>query len=1324
MRRHLIYLSLSILFLFCGLSTFGQNRVRQADFIHKDANSYMKNVPLPLMDIADKIDSDATIHIKDDRLVKQSDILQCLNISPEYSFSMKRESTSFLNTQKQYKYYQQYYKGVRVESGGYLITEDTGKISHFSPNLFLDIELNTSPEITEHAITEILTADSVYQSELIITNRFSEQFRLVWKVDYVDSEFKSAYIDAIDGTVYTKQNQLIPLTATTRNYGTVSLNNYSDNGRSFLSSQDNRITIYQNFNNMFYDWNPALIPTTTDTTTWDNSTAWVLSKQALYVTELVDQQFTAKLGITFPEIKVGAVLVPNAKAIPNSNDIMVGTLNNNPNGANFALFDVIAHELGHHVISNYIDYDAAYQNAVVHEGLADIIADYIENWILPGGTDWIMGNDDGDIKDEIDRDHTQLYCFDPLTSSAHKSSKAIGHWFYAITNGISGTPIQAIGTIEVSKNLALEALSRIVDPKAGVFNFKYQTLVVAKDMFDENSTEYNSVLEAWARVCVDEQCSSNNEDVIITDFQDYTQTKQYFGGNIIVESGGTLYIEQSDLFLKDGKFIKVKSGGKIEIISSKINTCDGQGAWNGIILEEGSSLYLWNAFIYNARIGIDFQGPLDSFFFKDVHIVGNELSEIGLKFATNNNYPVLPSYTYKIKKDFGDITGCQRGILSEHRSGNKYIQNANISNCEIGMQLNGNTNEILYSDFNNCDQGIFIDDSGSNDINNNSFNHCNFPVNVNNSYGNISENNITGNFNTGINCERSGGMIEGNRIGTSSLSGSTGIRCYQGDGVIIGNNPGIYAKNGIKVLSTPGAIISRNTIEVQSASTGIGVFTDLSEEAYIDNNYINVGYGFSPVYSRLTNNEKIFNNQITFAQRSNTASAAFKGSSNHGSQFYDNIVISPYNVPAVSLNNTMGNTISCNDIKSGQKGVEIKYNADMHTIKGNILNTGKDIEIYSVIGPQPHHGNLFKGGTAEAIGLTQNELDYSKFTVNPNMAYHMPANPIPGDELWFKIDYNPNPFICTGVIGPVPALTDSLCVYWTQLKRIKDTLPDRFFINVFHLLYRAQKDTSFHLPDCVRLDTVLTRLCGVTKVAEVFAGLTRPAPDAGRRDTLRQYARQYFEATNASTEITLRAAIKDILLDTTPTISVSTNLLQDSLRLDSLYTTLDEVACDSLIFQKWKDILKLYIRFLYRDSVRTEDRSDVLAYSRHCADRYGDAVYLARSMAETFSSEDFHQYDGCIALPPAGRIAGSSGDILRDVRLAPNPTGGLIRIDFGGSFTGKFIVSDMAGRIWLTRAYHNVTHIEADLSTNPGMQFIQLLTDSGETKVYKVIVIK
>src|SRR5690554_934296 len=114
MRRHVIYLSLSVLMLFTSLITSGQNIIQQEYFIHKDANSFMNNVPLSLLDIADKIDSDATIHIKADRLVKQRDILQCLNISPEYSFSLKREKTSFLNTQKQYKYYQQYYKGVKV----------------------------------------------------------------------------------------------------------------------------------------------------------------------------------------------------------------------------------------------------------------------------------------------------------------------------------------------------------------------------------------------------------------------------------------------------------------------------------------------------------------------------------------------------------------------------------------------------------------------------------------------------------------------------------------------------------------------------------------------------------------------------------------------------------------------------------------------------------------------------------------------------------------------------------------------------------------------------------------------------------------------------------------------------------------------------------------------------------------------------------------------------------------------------------------------------------------------------------------------------------
>ncbi|HRO09303.1 MAG TPA: M4 family metallopeptidase [Saprospiraceae bacterium] len=1320
MKHHLIYSSFILLFLFWGLSAFGQNRVQKAEFIHEDANSFMKNVPSPLKDIADKIDADGTIHIKHDRYVTEKDILQLLSIKPEFSFSKKRENTSYLNAQKKYKYYQQFYKGIRVESGGYLIAEDTGKVSLFSPNLFTDIETDTTPEIPVSAFKSILTADSIYNSELIITNRFTKEFRLVWKVKYTDIEYKDAYIDALDGVVYIKQNQLIPLSANTRNYGTVQLNNYSDNGLSYLSSHDNRIKVFQNFNDMFYNWDSNLIPTTSDASTWDNSSAWVSSKQALYVTELVDQQFTTKLGITFPEIKVGTILKPNAHAIPNSNDIMVGTLNNNPNGANLALFDIIAHELGHHVVFTFIDYDPTYQNAVLHEGLADIIADYIENGILPSGTDWIMGNDDYDVKNFLDREHTSLYCFDPLTESPHESSKAISHWFYAITNGIQGSSIQPIGSIETSKNLALEALTRIVDPKAGIFHFKYQTMAVAKEMFGEHSSEYNSILNAWTRVCVDQQCTTNGQDLIITDYQSITQTRQYMGGNIIVESGGTLDILQSDIFLNDGKFIKIKSGGTLIIYSSKLNTCESQGAWNGIIIEEGGSVEFVNASIYNARTGIDIQGPLSSFQYDNVHIIGNSYSEVGLKFSSNGNYFY---YKHNIKK-LGDITGCQIGILSEYSSGIKVIRNADISYCHTAFNLHGDRNTIEHSNINDCYQGVFIDNGSYYIINNTTFDNCAYPVFIKNTFADISENTISGYFNTAINCEQSTVFIERNRIGSEIDLGSTGIRCYQSDGVIIADNSDIFANNGIKVLSTPGAVIAGNTIDIQTASTGIGIFTDLVDDGYITNNYIHVGYGFCPIFSRLTIDEEIINNHITFDQRSNIASAAFRGASNHGSKFSQNIIISPYNAPAVSLSNATYNTIVCNDIMAGMKGVEIKYNSDQHTIKGNILNTSKDIEIHSVIGPQPHHGNLFIGGTAEAIGLTQDELDLSKFTVNPNIAYHMPANPIPDNGSWFEIAYKPNPFNCTGVvIGPEAALVDSLCVYWSQLKRIRDTLPDRFFINVFHLLYRAQKDTVFRLPDCIRLDTVLTRLCGVSKAAEVFAALTRLDHSGSRSDTLRQYARQYVETSDASSKTTIRANMADVYRRHKTSILPS-HLHQDSLRLDSLYTVIDEVACDSLIFQKWKAILKLYIQYKVRDSVRTEDRSEVLAYSRHCADRYGDAVYLARVMVATFSSEDFHLYDDCMVPLPVERIGGSVGDILQDVQVAPNPTDGYIRVDFSHPFTGKLFISDMTGKVYLTKTYHHVRNIELDLSTHAGMQFIQLLTDRGETRVYKVIVIK
>jgi hypothetical protein len=1277
---------LLVLFLLIQSYSVSQTRIDKADFLNKSANSFMENVPNDIYSIVDRIEPDGSLKIKSDNLLSQEEILSVLGISNEHSFELTRENESYISSDIKYKYYQQYYKSIKVEGGGYLVTEKSGKIFKFSPNLYTNIDLDTNPCVVDSDIHNILGTVRIHSKELIISNRFDQRNKLMWIVNFTNEENKIVHIDAQNGTIYDIKNIKIPLLATTRNYGTVQLNNFSQNGVSSLSSFDNRIRIYQNINNMTPDWDSGLIPTTTDLTTWDTSPAWILSKQALYVTEKVDHEFKTKLGFTFPEIRVGTMLSTSAFALPNSNDILVGTLNFNPNGANFALFDVIAHELGHHILFSYLDYDPGYQNAVLHEGLADVYADYIENGILQGGTDWIMGNDDVDIRDMHDRNHAEFYCYDNNSSSDHERSKAISHWFYSITNGIQGTNISSIGGKEAAKNLTLEALNRINDFKAGVYHFRYLTLVVAQEMFGLNSTEYNSVYYAWQRVCITEQCPSSSQDIIINSNVPYI-TEQFIGGNIIIENGGTLEIINTNIYLKNDKFIQVKAGGLLKISNSTFNTCDGIGNWSGIIAEPNCTIDFKDVNLFNAKVGVHIKGNLNVTDFRRMNIVGNANSDAGIMFSGTSfifGNIILPI--------IGNISGCKKGIVSNSANPNLTLRWAEINDCEIGIEVNGGNILLEHSDFNNC----------------------NSPNIIRNSSASINSNTVVGDFSTSIYCENSLVTLNSCQIGTPSHRGLNGIRASNNHGILI-NDTDIYTiMNGLFMFRTY-FTVNLSTIDVEYGMTGNGIWTANCDGSIIDNNYISTNALRSSLTSYLNYDLEIVNNDISHEGPAITQ--AILGLGSHGNIISQNIIES--NTATISLNNSSSNTMECNIIPSATKGIDIKHNSDLHTIKGNTINASlSDLQIQSVIGQQPHHGNVFAGGTAEAIGLDDQELILSQFKVNPSFQNHMPSNPIPDNGEWFVPESNPEPFNCDGIIiGPY--FNEDICEYWKILKKIKDTQPNRFFINLYHVLYRAKKDTSFHLPDCIRLDTLLTQLCGVIKITDIFAELTKPSLDQNKMATLRQHGVQYIAETDENKKEEMRAMLHDEFMRLK---EIKEN--NDSLRLDSLRHDLNLLECDSVIIQKWKEILLLYIKFRVNDSVAVADRRAVLDYSMHCDDEYGDAIYLARIMASTFTDEDFDQYDGCISPPHFQPKVSNVQDLLEFVKVFPNPGTGLINIEMPHSFTGLCTVMDIMGNQIFSKPCLNAQNVEIDLSNNPGLNLIQFTTDKFSSKIFKVVIIK
>lgn len=1274
-----------------NISSLNPKKVMKEDFMGTKVNKFMDEIPPKLYSYTNKIESDGSFEINPEISCTAYQILADLGNSDDISFKLARQKRSFTDKNVTYEYYQQYYKGIKLEGGGYLVKIENGRISRFSPNLYSSPEDNfvTIPSIFENQILKSLNVDKIYDKELYLTSRFGVNQSLVYKVKFGENGSLWAIIDAKDGTVLEKNNLFIPLTGTTYRYGTINFNNYfnANENKSYLSSVDNRIKVYQNYNKVSNIWSSALIPTTSSQSTWDGtSNAWKLSKQALYVTERVDQIYNAFLGIGFQEIRVGTVLSAEATAInSSSSDILIGTLNFNPDGPNYAIYDVVAHELGHIVINEFISYIPGNPNAALHEGLADVFGDYIENFILPGGTDWIMANEEPSIESTIQRNHSVQYCYNS-SDSDHNKGKAISHWFYAITNGIAGTDIHSIGGIEAAKNLTLEALNRIADPYAGIYHFRYLTLQVAHELYGINSLNYQSVFKAWERVCVTQQCPSNPLDIIITNSNVNYDVLQHNGGNIIIGNGGVLNIEFDHVYMKAGKKIQVNQGGRLNVFNSSISTCDGLGAWQGIKFENGCIVDILGIHVYNAIFGFEINGSPNFINFDNINIFGNQQSEAGIILGPS------ASYTFN---NINNISGCNVGIKRPNGGGTLRLTDVNIRNCDSGIDINGGH---VILDFVNCED-------------------CNISYTFNSSSVTLNHNNIGGDFEYGISSKNSNLYIFNSEFGSISKRGETGI--YSADYFVYFSNSKIYSHHfGIRSLN--GLIVSESsTIDSQDGGYGSPIYLLGTEGAELYNNTINSGNNGPAVVYYLSDLCNIFNNDINKIRGSSSLPAILSYGTHAGniSQNFINSIIGD----GINLNNSSGYEIKCNQVGSQNSCVEVNDNSDLHTIIANYMDGTKDLQTRSVLGEQTHHGNEFLGGTAEAVGLTFDEILLSRFFVDPSFPNHLPSNPIPGNGQWFVSESNPKPQNCNGlIIGP--NANGGICEYWKQLKKIKNTKPNKFFINLYHLLHREKVDSSFKLPDCIKKDSLLLQLCGAKKISDIFSALLKPITGKNTYSALNQYNQDY----NATNDEAKKEELRTLMAIESEIIKNKLNFasVQDSARIDSLRGELNLIHCDSIIIQKWKEILLLYTKFKQNDSVDIADRSTVLSYAIHCADNWGDAIYLARIMAFSFTNQSFDQYDNCQTLPPAAPKISATKDIVENIKVGPNPTNGQLHIDFPTNFNGQLRISDIAGKLVIAKDLSNINEMQLDLSHLNGLYLIRITSETDATKTFKIIINK
>jgi hypothetical protein len=506
------------LILFSALAVFmpelsGQG-IERADFLSPNANQFLDQLPAPLSAAAEKIYPDGTIVLSPSSSASQPSLLQMIESPAGSSFTLARESKSRFDSQAVYRRYQQYHHGIKVDGGGYtakLVPGQDGslRLERFAPHVFYGIDVPLEPTVGQQALSGILGVPAITAAKLIISDRYGGGFLLLWEVSYADGEPKHALINAHSGDIVHSYSGVVGLNGTTETYGLQPLNDFEQGGVTYMATPNQQIKVYE-FSAMPNDgfetspWPDNLIPVTSGAT-WDGA-ASAHAIQVLYTTNLVMPSFSG-IGIDFGAVHAAVSDDFGANTWVTSNMDVASLHFGRLQAAPTALFDVVAHELGHcFMLSGFLGYDDWLGNISLQEGIADIFGAYIESLIQEDGADWVMGDDEPAVALFVDRDLSVLACLENMEfEGPHRRGTVIGHWYFALSEGMpaasSHGPIDALG-MDAALDILLESLNGLSNPNAGFPEMRAQTLIAAAQQYGACSREYASVVNAWERVCV------------------------------------------------------------------------------------------------------------------------------------------------------------------------------------------------------------------------------------------------------------------------------------------------------------------------------------------------------------------------------------------------------------------------------------------------------------------------------------------------------------------------------------------------------------------------------------------------------------------------------------------------------------------------------------------------------------------------------------------------------------------------------------------------------------------------------------------------------
>lgn len=448
--------------------------------------------------------------------------------------------------------FQQYYKGIKVEKGVYIVHSREGVIESLSGEHKLIEDINTNPSISATEAIEkaksfvnaekyMWEQEKAYtpEAELVIVEhdygkhpKDKHEMVLAYKTDiYATKPLRRdhIYVDAQTGEIV-HVNAIIKTaeatgTADTRYSGTKSISTDSYNGSYRLRdySRGNGIITYNC--NESTNYNSAVDFT-------DNDNNWTAAEydNADKDNGALDAHWAGM--VTYDYFQD----VHNRNSFDNNNALIKTYVHYDSNydnaywngsvftfgdGSSFDILtslDVFGHEFGHAVCSYTCDLTYSAEPGALNEAFSDIWGCAIEYKYAPEKDTWLMGEDLGSalrsISDPKSKGLPDTYKGDNWWTSSsdyygvHTNNGPFCYWFYLISVGGSGTNdnndaynVTAIG-IEKAEQIAYRIESVYMTSSSDYADARTYAIQAAQDLYGEGSQEEISVTDAMYAIGV------------------------------------------------------------------------------------------------------------------------------------------------------------------------------------------------------------------------------------------------------------------------------------------------------------------------------------------------------------------------------------------------------------------------------------------------------------------------------------------------------------------------------------------------------------------------------------------------------------------------------------------------------------------------------------------------------------------------------------------------------------------------------------------------------------------------------------------------------